>query len=249
MLKRSLINNSINSNNINDNDDGEDEKFYSNLNKVKNKKLNQNSNSALSIQSFNTSNNNNTDDDDNNDDDKNNFKYNVKNLNSLNKQRHSQEILQQQNNTVVNDVETSTVLTTTTMKQEKTTLKNTNDASDNDKNHNNNNNSITSNNNEAIFEYLTTEQIKKSENPTQDLIKVMHGLEFDEWPAIFHTLNVLRQLALHHQHVLLDNEKNVKKLHSIVVLIMKQVDNLRSSAAKNALLSISDLFIGFFFFF
>lgn len=90
------------------------------------------------------------------------------------------------------------------------------------------------------FEYLDTEEIEPSPTPSKDLNKVVTGLERDDWPDIFHTLTSLRRLGLHHPAVVYSSGG----LHSIVVGVLKQVDNLRSAVAKNAILTIGDLFQG-----
>jgi hypothetical protein len=90
------------------------------------------------------------------------------------------------------------------------------------------------------FDYLTTEEIEPSTNPCKDLNRVIVGLEKDDWPEIFHTLTCLRRLGLHHPNVV----HSSGSLHSIVVGVLRQVDNLRSAVAKNAILTVGDLFQG-----
>jgi hypothetical protein len=94
---------------------------------------------------------------------------------------------------------------------------------------------------DSSFDYLLTEQIEPCKNPTQVLNRVLRGLEAEDWPEIFHTLNSVRKLALHHQSVLLNANG---ALHTIVLQVMKRVDALRSSLAKNAIMTISDMLKG-----
>lgn len=91
------------------------------------------------------------------------------------------------------------------------------------------------------FEYLTSEDVQPLENPSKELNKVTRGLDVEEWPHIFHTINKMRQLALHHS----SNVLNSSCLHPMVMGLVKQADNLRSAVCKNALLAITDMLIGF----
>lgn len=90
------------------------------------------------------------------------------------------------------------------------------------------------------FEYLSSDDIHPSANPVKELSKASIGLEKNEWPEIFQTLNSIRRIGLHHQQVLISSGT----LHSIILGLMKQIDNLRSVVAKNAILALGDLFQG-----
>ena len=90
------------------------------------------------------------------------------------------------------------------------------------------------------IEYILTKDIQPLASPSKDLNKVVHGLEIDEWPEIFTTINNLRSLALHHSELLLSSGN----LHSMITKLMKHVDSLRSAVAKNSILAIGDLFLG-----
>ena len=90
------------------------------------------------------------------------------------------------------------------------------------------------------LEYLDAADIKPSVNPTKDLVKAMSGLETQDWPEIFYTLNTVRQLAIHHNALLTQGGT----LHSFVQGVLRQADNLRSAVAKNAILALGDLFEG-----
>ena len=55
-------------------------------------------------------------------------------------------------------------------------------------------------------------------------------------------MNVARQLALHHQEVLISNGR--KTIHTLTAGVLRQVENLRSQISKNAILALGDMFIG-----
>lgn len=93
---------------------------------------------------------------------------------------------------------------------------------------------------DTTYDYIPSADITPSATPAQDMAKAYKGLETQEWPEIFHTLNTFRKLALHHPNTLLSSGN----LHNLVLLIMKRVDALRSSLAKNALLTLEDLLNG-----
>ena len=87
-------------------------------------------------------------------------------------------------------------------------------------------------------EYMTTDDIRPSPNPQQELQRVLTKIEIEEWPEIFHTLNSVRRLALHHSQILGGH------VHSVLRSVLKAVDNLRSAVAKNAILTIGDMWLG-----
>eukprot|EP00520_Triparma_pacifica_P017084 CAMPEP_0118642922 /NCGR_PEP_ID=MMETSP0785-20121206/6096_1 /TAXON_ID=91992 /ORGANISM="Bolidomonas pacifica, Strain CCMP 1866" /LENGTH=1505 /DNA_ID=CAMNT_0006534511 /DNA_START=76 /DNA_END=4589 /DNA_ORIENTATION=+ len=87
-------------------------------------------------------------------------------------------------------------------------------------------------------DYLTTDDIRPSPNPQQELNRVLTKIEVEEWPEIFHTLNSVRRLALHHGNLLGSH------VHSVLRSVLKAVDNLRSAVAKNAILTIGDMWLG-----
>ena len=87
-------------------------------------------------------------------------------------------------------------------------------------------------------EYMTTDDIRPSPNPQQEMQVMLSGVGTEEWPEIFHTLNSVRRLALHHGALL---EGHV---HSVLRSVLKAVDNLRSAVAKNAILTIADMWLG-----
>lgn len=120
------------------------------------------------------------------------------------------------------------------------------------------------------LDYLDTDEITPCKDPRADLSKATSALLTDDWLDIFHALNVVRQLALHHQALLLNSSKDGKgaaggppigspvgarspsmsgknqapALRALASAVLKQVDNLRSQVAKNAIVTIGDMFIG-----
>ena len=60
-----------------------------------------------------------------------------------------------------------------------------------------------------------------------------------EWSATFKALDTLRRVAAHHGDVI-----GKKELHTLLLSVLKAVNNLRSSVSKNALLCLGDLFQG-----
>jgi hypothetical protein len=71
-----------------------------------------------------------------------------------------------------------------------------------------------------------------------ELARTLTSLGKDDWPEIFHTLNSVRRLALHHSALVEGSA------HEIVTAVLKQAENLRSQVAKNALLTVGDLWRG-----
>jgi hypothetical protein len=90
------------------------------------------------------------------------------------------------------------------------------------------------------FDYLKAEDILPSPAPGKEMSKVSSGIVTDEWPDIFHTINSARRLALHHPNALISSGN----LHTIVRGVIKQVENLRSAVAKNAILCLQDMCAG-----
>lgn len=90
------------------------------------------------------------------------------------------------------------------------------------------------------FEYLATEDLEPCTKPSKEISNVVSGLMKSDWPEIFHTLNTVRRLAVHHKAEVVRSGQ----LHQIVVGVTKQVENLRSAAAKNAILALGDFFYG-----
>ena len=93
------------------------------------------------------------------------------------------------------------------------------------------------------LEYLETIDIQPSANASKDLSRTVAGIDTQGWPEIFHTLNVVRQLVLHHQRVI--NSSGKTAMHSLFQGVLRCVDNLRSQVAKNAILAVGDMYVGF----
>ncbi len=98
--------------------------------------------------------------------------------------------------------------------------------------------STTVTNRTDAIDYLNFVDINPSSNPKMELSEVLQGLGKQSWPEIFHLLTSIRRLALHHGHLL---EPHV---HSIVLGVINQADNLRSQVCKNALLCLGDMWKG-----
>lgn len=90
------------------------------------------------------------------------------------------------------------------------------------------------------FEYIASADLLPLSHPTSELNAALRGLEIHEWPEIFHTLNSIRRAVLHHSNLVLQTTN----LHMMMQFILKHAQNLRSSLAKNALLTIADCFLG-----
>ncbi|CAN0550320.1 unnamed protein product, partial [Ectocarpus sp. 8 AP-2014] len=84
------------------------------------------------------------------------------------------------------------------------------------------------------------QDIRPSPNPSQELQRALASLPRDGWPEIFHTLNSVRRLATHHAPLL----GSQSHLHALVRDVLGQSENLRSQVAKNALLTLADLWRG-----
>lgn len=91
------------------------------------------------------------------------------------------------------------------------------------------------------YEYTESADLKPCLRPEKDIKDVVTALDSDEWTEVFAALTTVRQLFLHHQTAVLTG---ANCLHVIVKLVVKQVDNLRSVVAKNALLALGDMFHG-----
>lgn len=90
-------------------------------------------------------------------------------------------------------------------------------------------------------EYLSTEDVKPISNPSSELNRVLYVLDTEnDWEKLFYTLNDMRSLALHHHHVIISSGK----LHTVVLGILKQIENLRSAVAKNGILAMGDMYQG-----
>lgn len=89
-------------------------------------------------------------------------------------------------------------------------------------------------------EYTNTNDLMVVKNPNQELSRALRGLESQDWSELFQTLNLIRRLVIHHSNIV----SSSGSLHTITTAVMKLVDNLRSSLAKNALIAVADMFQG-----
>lgn len=78
------------------------------------------------------------------------------------------------------------------------------------------------------------EDIKPCERPQRELTRVVTDLIQQDWPEIFSTLNVVRQLATHHKAAILQSGQ----LHAMVLGVNKQV---HLAPAPSPLLSLPNL--------
>lgn len=69
------------------------------------------------------------------------------------------------------------------------------------------------------FEYLSSHEIKPCDRPQREINRLANDLIQQDWPEIFHTINVARQIAIHHRAELLQSNQ----LHSIILGVTKQV--------------------------
>ena len=72
-------------------------------------------------------------------------------------------------------------------------------------------------------------------NPKASLGKLSKQLKSSDWEENFQGLDLLRCLAMHHAEVI------KPKIHDIVKDVMSQINNLRSSVAKNAMLALQSM--------
>ena len=90
----------------------------------------------------------------------------------------------------------------------------------------------------ACLDHPLTTNLHPTAHPQQEMNKTLAALPTADWPDVFLTLNSVRRLGLHHCD-LVD-----KHSHTLVRDVVKQVANLRSAVAKNAILAIRDLWTG-----
>jgi hypothetical protein len=70
-----------------------------------------------------------------------------------------------------------------------------------------------------VFEYLNVEDIKPCLKPQRDINSASANLLQSDWPDVFHNINIVRQLAVHHSSLLIQSNQ----LHAIVLGLNKQV--------------------------
>ena len=91
-------------------------------------------------------------------------------------------------------------------------------------------------------EYKSREEILPCGNvrdQQREYNKVLAQIETADWPEIFHIITTVRSLSIHHHEFLINNAANLRQL---IKGLLKQVGNLRSQVAKNAIITVGDLF-------
>ena len=86
--------------------------------------------------------------------------------------------------------------------------------------------------------YTSASDIMPLGNPSGALHNLDQNLKSKKWNIQFEALNTTRALALHHQRTL------YPRLHAITAAVVIAADSLRSSVAKNGLLTLNDMAIG-----
>ena len=86
--------------------------------------------------------------------------------------------------------------------------------------------------------YTSASDIMPLGNPSGALHNLDQNLKSKKWNIQFEALNTTRALALHHQRIL------YPRLHAITAAVVIAADSLRSSVAKNGLLTLNDMAIG-----
>lgn len=89
------------------------------------------------------------------------------------------------------------------------------------------------------IQYLTIAQLRPLPDPNQSLTHLVTSLPTADWPENFHSLTTIRRLALHHPDILF--ALSPPSLRLLLVELFRLIDNLRSAVAKNALLTLADV--------
>ena len=87
--------------------------------------------------------------------------------------------------------------------------------------------------------YISTNQLTPLLNPERDVRTAIKSIESKQWDERFTALNTIRKLAAHHKDVLRPN------LQTLCRHIAKEINSLRSSLSKLALITVTDLFASF----
>ncbi|CAI2371983.1 unnamed protein product [Moneuplotes crassus] len=86
--------------------------------------------------------------------------------------------------------------------------------------------------------YLKKDDIKPLKNPDKVLKIVYKDLTSSDWQKQFDACNSLRALVLHHKDILVSD---VYLLQGFIQGMVKQIESLRSSVSKNALIGFKDI--------
>jgi len=89
------------------------------------------------------------------------------------------------------------------------------------------------------IQYLTIAQLRPLPDPNQSLAHLVTFLPTADWPENFHSLTTVRRLALHHPDIFF--ALSPPSLRLLLVELFRLIDNLRSAVAKNALLTLADI--------
>ena len=87
--------------------------------------------------------------------------------------------------------------------------------------------------------YVATKDLKPLSSPEKEIKVVFKDLISSDWQKQIDAWNSLRSMAVYHKDVL-TNDAYI--LQSFIQGMIKQVESLRSTVSKNALLGITDLF-------
>jgi len=94
----------------------------------------------------------------------------------------------------------------------------------------------------VLIEYLSPAHILPLPLPSHTLPLLLESLPTADWPESFHALTTVRRFALRHPDHLL--ALSSVQLQLLIRQVLRQVNNLRSAVAKNALLALADLWAG-----
>ena len=86
--------------------------------------------------------------------------------------------------------------------------------------------------------YLKTSDIKPLKNPEKQIKIVFKDLISSDWQKQFDACNTLRALAIHHKETFIGD---VFLMQNFIQNLIKQVESLRSTVSKNALLGFKDI--------
>ena len=93
--------------------------------------------------------------------------------------------------------------------------------------------------NEETGIYLAPEQITPLDKPEEAWNKCVEDIKCtSNWALQFEACNIARRICAHHTHILATNPI---QLHTLVLGLLKVVDSLRSSLAKNGLILLTGM--------
>eukprot|EP00943_MAST-04B_sp_MAST-4B-sp1_P003522 g3522.t1 len=89
---------------------------------------------------------------------------------------------------------------------------------------------------EDVVNVLSSDLIKQSKNPSEELKLTLKHLNSAKWSETFYAIESVRRLAIFNKDLL------VPHLQMIVGVTLQNSINLRSAVAKNAILALNDIF-------